>query len=315
MRDLPFLFREEVKKELQRSVPLSRHTHFRIGGPSDFFFQAETVNELMRAVLFSRRVGLSHYILGGGYNLLCDDQGYRGLVIKNAAAEISQIGEGELKVESGARIPDLMRYCKDHGIAGLEFLAGIPGTVGGAVFGNAGAFDCDIGRMVSGVTVIDTEGSPRWYSQEEMGFGYRTSRLKREPQVVLEISMRGNQGDRERIEARMQSNLQKRSDRHPPMSIACAGSYFKNPLQSDGSKIPAACLLEEIGAKKLKVGEAEVYSCHSNFIINLGTARAEDVRNLAVELKKRVKDRYGIELEEEVIFLSADSPGLLSFPN
>jgi len=313
-RNLASLFREDVDKKLEMSVSLSLHTHFRIGGPADFFFQAATVHELMRAVLFARRLGLPHFILGGGYNLLCDDRGYRGLVIKNATAKISHNADSELAIDSGVRIPDLMRYCTDHGIGGLEFLAGIPGTAGGAVFGNAGAFNRDIGRMITGVTVLDPGGDRMRYSQEEMEFGYRTSRLKRDPRVVLEISLRGNPEEPERIETRIRDNLRKRADRHPPMSVACAGSYFKNPLQPDGSKVPAACLLEEIGAKQLMVGGAGVYSRHSNFIINLGTARAEDVRLLAGELKNRVKDRYGIELEEEVIFLSADSPGLPSFP-
>lgn len=313
-RGLPVLFRKDVKKDLEQSIPLSLHTHFRIGGPADFFFQAETARDLMRSVLFARRSGLPHYILGGGYNLLCDDPGYRGLIIKNMAGRISQTGEGELTVESGTRIQDLMRFCVEHAVGGLEFLAGIPGTAGGAVFGNAGAFDSEIGSLVSGVSVLDPEGNRQRLSRSELGFGYRTSRFKSEPMVVLDVSLLGNRSERKRIEEKIRGNLQKRADRHPPMSVACAGSYFKNPLQPDGTKIPAACLLEEVGAKQLGKGEAGIYPRHSNFIINLGAARAEDVRNLASELKKRVRERFGVELEEEVIFLPADSSGLLSAP-
>ncbi len=306
MTEFPELFEAGLGKPLCRDVPLSQMSSFRIGGPADFFFEAGSAEELKTAVRLARRHGRNYFVIGGGTNILFDDAGYRGLIIKNAARGLTLVRNDALvEALSGTRLADLVEFAASHGLAGLEYLAGIPGTVGGAVFGNAGAFGRSIGERLSEAVLFDRADREVCVGREHFAFSYRRSSLRQERVVLLRAAFRLQPGQKEKIRGDMDCFLEQRKARQPAWPTACAGCYFKNPERPDGSRISAGKLLEEAGAGELSSGEAAVSSAHCNFIINLGQAKASDVLRLAEELKNKVRKRFGQELEEEVIYLAA----------
>ena len=245
-------------------------------------------------------------MIGGGYNLLFDDRGYRGLILRNAVSGIRLQGPSYIHAASGATLADLMTFCLDQELGGLEFLVGIPGTLGGAVYGNAGAFDQDIGQVLREARIFTLSGEVVRVEADFFAFSYRHSTLKKGGPILLEAVLEGYPRDRAHIQELLSGYRKKRENRHPPREVACAGSYFKNPVLPSGEKVPAAFLLDQIGAKEMTVGGAAVFSGHANFIINQDRANSEQVRELASRLKARVKDRFAVDLEEEVIFLPAE---------
>jgi len=305
-KDISSLFFTSIGKPVEQAVSLSQHSHFCIGGHADFFFTASTLSDLLGGIRFSREHSLPYYIIGGGYNLLFDDRGYRGLIIKNRIKGIRRRAASEIEILSGTHLEELIRFCIKEGLSGLEFLAGIPGTVGGAVSGNAGAFNQEIGDFLKEADLLNDEGDRVSVGRNYFAFGYRESSLQRSREMLLRAVFSLQRGNRDEMKVLIDDYLERRKKKHPPMDIACAGSYFKNPVLSDGKKVPAAQLLDEVGAKNLKRGGAQVFSDHANFIINAGSASSADVLGLAAVLKERVKDRFGVELEEEVIFLPAE---------
>ncbi len=304
--DFPDFFLKNVKKPAMTSIPLRDYSNFKIGGNADFFFEATSVHEMVAAVLCAREASIPLFIIGGGYNLLFDDDGFRGLIIKNAVKGISR-KEKSLEVEAFAGTPleELLHFSVEHGLSGLEFLAGIPGTIGGAVFGNAGAFKQSIGEFVKEGLLLDQSGEQVRVGGDYFEFRYRHSILKKKHELLLKVVFALRAGDQKYIQSLIGKNLETRKEKHPPHDLPCAGSYFKNPVLPDGRIVAAAHFLEKVGAKTMKVGGAAVYSGHANFIINQDNALAKDVFCLAQELKKRVKERFDVELEEEVIFLRA----------
>jgi UDP-N-acetylmuramate dehydrogenase len=303
-------FLKRVGRPLMHNVPLDKLAHFKIGGTADLFFPASTVEDLVQAVKVAEAASIPYYLIGGGYNLLFDDEGFRGLVIKNNAQGIKRIDKTKIEALSGTDLSDLVTFCMDKGLQGLEFLSGIPGTIGGAVFGNAGAFEQSIGNFLTGAQVLDGKCEPLTVDRDYFSFAYRHSRLRTSRELLLKAVFELEEGDEERIKGRIDRILAERKRKHPPWDVACAGSYFKNPVLPDGKRIPAAYFLDQIEAKRVVVGGAAVFENHSNFIINKKDATALNILNLAEELKKRVKEKFGIELEEEVIFL----PAKLSMP-
>jgi UDP-N-acetylmuramate dehydrogenase len=295
-------------KNLKQSVLLHEHAHFQVGGPADYFLAVSSLQELVQAVHLAKQFGMTYYILGGGYNLLFDDDGFRGFIIKNCAQGIKQIDSARIEVISGTPIRVLVEFCAANSLSGFEFLAGIPGTVGGAVFGNAGAFDRDIGSFLTEALVLDKNGREIRVERDYFAFDYRLSQLRASRDLLLGATFQLLKGVQQDINDKIKDNLKKREKKHPPWEIACAGSYFKNPVLPDGKRVPAAYLLDQVGAKSLSVGGAAVFSDHANFIINRQEASAQDIRHLAIELKNRVKKKFGIELEEEVIYLPAVLP-------
>jgi len=296
-------FRLAVGKPPELCVRLSGYSHFRIGGVADYFFSAGSVPELERAVVLARQCSVPYFIIGGGYNVLFDDEGFRGLIIKNEVKGIERKRDNEIEAHSGATIRELLDFCCRENLGGLEYMAGIPGTVGGAVYGNAGAFDKDIGGRVTEALLLDEKGKKERVGGDYLGFGYRSSRLQRIHSFVLKVTLRAEEKSLSRIQAAVDEILEQRKKKHPPWHVACAGSFFRNPVLPDGKKVPAALLLDRVGARALRVGDAAVYEGHANFIINKGRAASRDVRLLASELKKRVKEEFGITLREEVILV------------
>jgi UDP-N-acetylmuramate dehydrogenase len=306
--DLPGHFLDNVGEPLKESVLLRDYSNFNIGGKADYFFEATSVPGLVKSILFARESSFPYFVIGGGYNLLFDDDGFRGLIIKNSVKGIKQAGKkSEIEALGGTPLRDLIQFSTDKGLSGFEFLAGIPGTVGGAVFSNAGAFGQSIGKFLKDAEILDSKGKRVKVKRHYFDFRYRHSILSKKYDVFLRAVFELHPGVKEEIKARIEENLEKRKSNHPPEDVACAGSYFKNPVLPDGRRIPAAHFLDKVGAKNMKVGGAAVYEGHANFIINKERASAQDVLRLARELKGRVRERFSVELEEEVIFLPAGS--------
>jgi UDP-N-acetylmuramate dehydrogenase len=306
--NFPQIFLDRVGKPLKKSVLLRDYSNFRIGGKAYYFFEASSIQELVTSILLAGNNSLPYYIIGGGNNILFDDNGFHGLIIKNCVRGEKRGGnQREIVTCSGTPLRDLLQFSMEEGLSGLEFLAGIPGTVGGAVFGNAGAFDQGIGNFLKEAEILNRRGERVKVKRDYFEFSYRHSVLKIKGDVLLEAAFELSEGNREKIEAKIEENLEARRKKHPPQGTACAGSYFKNPVLPGGERIPAAYFLEQVGAKNLQIGGAAVWPGHANFIINQGSASAQDVFLLAQELKKRVRERFNVELEEEVIFLQAGS--------
>jgi UDP-N-acetylmuramate dehydrogenase len=299
-------FLERIGASPSENVPLSAMSSFGIGGPADLFFEARTEGELAAAVSLAVAERFPFYVIGGGNNLLFDDSGYRGLIIRNRLEGVA-LGEIRISVLSGTGLPCVLREALGASLCGLEFLAGIPGTVGGAVYGNAGAYGWSIGEVLETATILRPGGRKEALSREELGFGYRDSALKKTPGIVLSATLLCSPGDSAESETKIRDILEKRRVKHPPLGTACAGSYFKNSVSGTGARIAAGKLLQQAGACGLAVGDAAVYENHANFIINKGNARAKDVLTLAEELKDKVFKAFGIRLEEEVIYLRADA--------
>lgn len=296
-------FMEMVGSPVQEQISLSDFSHFRIGGRADYFYSADSVSDLSAAIHWAQICHIPFYIIGGGYNILFSDKGFRGLILKNSVQGCTRPEKHILEIYSGTPLHELLQFCRDSGLGGLEFMSGIPGTMGGAVYGNAGAFDRDIGSQLREAIIFDLELIEKRVDQEYFDFSYRFSRLKTKHDILLKVSLEVVETDKAKLEKTISEILEKRKKNHPPWDTACAGSYFKNPVLPDGNKVPAAKLLEKVGAKGLRVGDAVVYTSHANFIINEGKATAQDVLDLASILKGKVREEFGVELEEEVIYL------------
>ena len=299
---------------LQVKEPLRLHTTFQIGGPADFFYAARTPDQVVQALRAAREIGVPAFLLGGGSNLLVSDQGFRGLVVHNACESIEFDGT-VAHVGCGADFLELIYRCRDRALAGLEFAAGIPGSVGGAIYGNAGCYGLDIGSLIIECTHVTLDGArvetcpASWYQ-----FAYRDSRLKREPRALLTCVLQLKPGDRAESQKIIDEKLEIRRVKHPQWRVEpTAGSYFKNlppdwkmpggKLSPGTHRVAAGQLLDEVGCRGLRVGDALVFHKHANIIVNAGHATARDVLELAATMKARVKERFGVTLEEEVMFL------------
>jgi UDP-N-acetylmuramate dehydrogenase len=297
-------FLGEFGRPLLEKARLAELSSFRIGGPADLVFEAWTEADLIKSASLAEREKFPYYIIGGGFNILFDDEGYRGLIIRNKTDALTY-DEGRVRVSSGTGLSFLLHDALARGLVGLEFLAGIPGTVGGALFSNAGAFGRSIGDVLENAVLLEPAGGEKTLARGDFGFGYRRSSLQRDHAVVVRAVLAVSPGDSQASSAKIRDYLEKRQAKHPPWGTACAGSFFKNPCSPDGQRIPAGRLLEQAGARGMTVGGAAVYEKHCNFIINTGNARARDILLLARKLKERVFATSGIRLEEEVIYLPA----------
>ena len=303
----PRSFRLAVGRPVRQGISLRRHSTFRIGGKADYFFTAGSARELEDCLRLAHDREVPHYVIGAGTNLLFSDAGFRGLIIKNEVRGIERkSGESRVRVRSGTALSELVTFCLEDSLEGLEFAAGIPGTVGGAVFGNAGAWGSAVGqRLVEGLLLDETAREVR-AGNDFFRFGYRQSCLKTRRLTLLEAVFELRAGDRGIIRERIEESLAKRKAPCPSYKLAYCGSFFKNPVLPDGTKLAAGRLLEKVGAKELKYGGAAVYAGHANFIVNLGRAKAVDILSLAREMKARVEREFGVRLEEEVIYLPAE---------
>jgi UDP-N-acetylmuramate dehydrogenase len=301
-----------------QNVPLKDWSNFRIGGPALYFQEVSTLNELKTAVRRARREHWPIFILGGGTNILWPDKGFAGVVIKPNFNFIKEIERNVIAVGAGVSMTRLLRETARRGLGGLEWAGGLPGTFGGALYGNAGAFGGEIKDLIEEVVSLDLANlALKKRAASECGFGYRNSVFKSSGQeVIIQATLRLTPADRNLIQAVIQERIEYRKRRHP-LEYPNIGSIFKNiPLaglrpelvKPHLSKIkfdpfpviPAAYLLEQAGLKGVRIGGAAVSVKHANFIVNLGGARASDVLSLIQLMKEAVAHRFNIFLEEEV---------------
>jgi UDP-N-acetylmuramate dehydrogenase len=294
---------EILGENLKTGELLAHHTTFRIGGPADFFYQASTPEELIKGINTAKEFNLPYFVLGGGSNLLVSDSGFRGLMIKNLCRKVL-IQENKVSAQSGTLLLELVDLSEELGLAGLEFAAGIYGTLGGAVYGNAGAFGKAICEFLEEGIILTPKGKLEIVNRDYFEFDYRHSKLKSSKDILLSATLVLQKEDREKIRKKIEENLKVRKARLPEEE-GSAGSFFKNIRSSKtcSSGVSAGYLLEQVGAKEMRIGDAKVFSKHANIIINAGNATSEQVKTLARILKEKVKERFNIELEEEVIYL------------
>ncbi len=281
-------------RDVRIGEPLSRHVSFRIGGPADVLVVPRTAEEL-RAVcrlLFDR--GERFVVLGRGSNVLVSDRGVRGVVVKvgHGLGRVRWDGTS-LRAEAGVGLPRLAFRAAERGLRGLEFAAGIPGSVGGAVVMNAGAHGHSTQEVVRAVHVVTPSGEQVWPAQA-MGFGYRTSRLQSEPGVVVEVEMCLSLDDPAEVSNRLRTWLQHRSATQP-VRLPSSGCIFRNPPGDAAGR-----LVDLAGGKGLREGGVEVSTLHANYVVNTGGGRAEDVLRLVERVRERVRRAFGVELELEV---------------
>ena len=282
---------------LEREIPLAPHCAYRVGGPAEFLVAAHTTEALRHAVVVGGQLGLPVTVLGQATNVLVSDDGLRGLVVLARNDDV-QLTDELLVAGAGALLPKVVEDVVAHSLAGLEFAANIPGSIGGAVVGNAGAY----GRAVADALVrvrLLAAGDEQMVAPAVLGFGYRSSDFKRSPgTVVLEATFALTGGDRDTLQREIARDAELRRSRHP-LEYGSCGSYFKNPSPQN----PAARLIEEAGLKGFCLGRAQVSTKHANFLVALPQAGAGDIRRLADEVKRRVLEQSGTRLEEEVRLL------------
>lgn len=283
---------------LQENVPLSGYTAARIGGPADALVFVRSADELAHAAEKLWKMDVPFLLLGGGSNVLVSDKGVRGVVIINRARLVKFALQAEppsVHAESGVTPNDIAQRAARLGLAGFEWAAGVPGSLGGAVYGNAGAFDGDIAGNLISLELIHRQNGRQVWPVEKMEYGYRTSVLKREhpPALILSAQLALSHGDPQAIRAKMEQFSERRRDTQPPG--ASMGSMFMNPT---GEK--AGRLIEAAGLKGRRIGNAEISTQHANFFINHGQTRAEDIEALIELARITVAEKFGVKLELEV---------------
>lgn len=292
------------KDRVKLNEPLANHTTFLIGGPADFFYEAKTTNELVEAIKLSGKFEVPFYLLAGGSKILVSDEGFRGLIIKVSTSQFScpagrrAIYNLEIIADAGVPLKTLVEETAQKGLAGLEFAAGIPGTIGGAIRSNAGAWQQAIGEKVKMVKVLDEEGGIKELSQEECQFKYRQSRFKKTREVILEVKLVLKKGNSEKIKEQISTYLAQRQGQPQEPSV---GSIFINPKPQSAGE-----LIEAVGLKGKKIGKARISPKHANFIVNLGGATAREVISLIELVKTGVEKKTGIVLEEEICLVGFD---------
>ena len=290
------VLRIKFRSAVQENAPLAPYTSVRIGGAADILVTVKSANELMDVMQVLWDNGMPYYILGSGSNILVSDKGVRGVVVLDRAKDV-RFDSGDHPTvwsEAGVIFSNLANRCAFKGLSGLEWAATVPGTVGGAVYGNAGAFGSDISESLVWADVL-TENGREKLSVEQMEYGYRTSMLKRGERkaIVLSAMLRLKNSSSEEVSAKISEFSERRKSTQPPG--ASMGSMFKNPAGDHAGR-----LIEAAGLKGTRIGNAEISTKHGNFFINHGETRASDVRELIDLTRNTVKQKFGVELELEV---------------
>ena len=295
---LEFLASVVPEENIRQQEPMSEHTTFRVGGPAEVFVTVDDREQLEKVIRYLNLTGWPYFLLGNGSNLLVGDKGYRGVVIRlGRAFENVKMEGNRLTCGAAVSLAKAARTAMENGFSGLEFASGIPGSVGGGVRMNAGAYGGELGNLVESVLVMAKDGTLMELDNDTMEFGYRKSVLKDRPYAVLEVTMKLQEGDREEILAMMNDFAARRRQKQP-LEYASAGSTFKRPEGNFAGK-----LIMDAGLRGLRIGGARVSDKHCGFIINDGTATAADIAELIEEVSERVKEKFGVSLEPEVIFL------------
>jgi UDP-N-acetylmuramate dehydrogenase len=297
---------------VRAQAPLAPFTTFRVGGPAEWFLEARSSDDVIAALRIAHDWNVPVTMLGGGSNVLVSDRGVRGLVIRPRGGAVREIDDTRVQADAAVTINGLVRWTINRGRAGLERWAGTPGTVGGAVYGNAHFSGRLIGELVSEVRLADRRGTPIDVPAAEMGFAYDRSRLQTSGEVLLSAVFRVTYGDPETLRAAARESLAFRK-RTQPLESPSAGCVFQNPERGrdrvpDGIPWSAGALVDRAGLKGAAVGSARVSPTHGNFIVNDGGASAEDIRVLIHRCKNAVRERFGVELREEIVYLGEFEP-------
>ena len=284
------------KSEVLTQEMLSGHTTFRVGGPADYFVAVKDTQAVQNVTALCISKQIPYYILGNGSNILAGDGGYRGVIIQfgKEMSDIEVLEDGTIRAQAGALMAKIANAAYEKALGGFEFAAGIPGSIGGAMVMNAGAYGGEMKDVVNSVTVLTKENEIRVLTNKEMEFGYRTSAVAKNGYIVLEVELKLHEASREEIKEKM-DDLKNRRITKQPLEFPSAGSTFKRPEGNFAGK-----LIEEAGLRGFRVGGAQVSEKHCGFVINREKATAKDVTELMNEVIKRVKENSGIELEPEV---------------
>ena len=283
--------------EVRINEPMMKHTSFRAGGAARWFAVPETAEELKAVLAACRKADTPWYVIGNGSNLLVSDKGFPGVIISTDKFDRLEVNGTEITVGAGVMLSKLANTAYKAGLTGLEFAAGIPGTVGGACVMNAGAYGSEMINVLKSVTVLTPEGNVETLPAESLELGYRTSVIPKKGYLVLEAVMSLTEGNMEESKALMDDLAFRRKDKQP-LEFPSAGSTFKRPAGHFAGK-----LIEDCGLKGFTVGGAQVSEKHAGFVINKGGATASDIYNLCKEVEKRVKAEFGVSLEMEVKLL------------
>ena len=293
---LEFLQSKVSEEFIFQNEPLSKHTTFRVGGEADLFVDIDSVEALSEIIRFCKKTDRNYFILGNGSNLLVSDKGYRGLVIHigNAFSSVEIKGD-EITAKAGALLSTVAKMAAKEELTGMEFASGIPGTIGGAMVMNAGAYDGEMKMITESVTVMNDEGELMTLNNDSMEFGYRTSAIKNRPFVVVETKLKLSKGNAKEIQDKMDDFKERRVSKQP-LEYPSAGSTFKRPEGNFAGK-----LIMDAGLRGFRIGGAQVSEKHCGFVINNSGATASDIHELMLEVTEKVEERFGVTLEPEVI--------------
>ncbi|WP_202708448.1 UDP-N-acetylmuramate dehydrogenase [Sporosalibacterium faouarense] len=290
------LIKEKIKVgEIKLDEPMKNHSYFKIGGPADILVLPGTIEEISESIKICTDNNLRYQVIGNGTNLLVRDKGIRGVVIKiDKNFSDIEVNKNIIKAQAGSLISKVAKAALKNSLTGFEGCSGIPGSLGGAVAMNAGAYGTEMKDVIKSVKCVDRDGNILEYTNEEMHFGYRHSRVIEENLIVVEAEIELKVGDYNEIKAKMDELTDKRNTKQP-IDMPSAGSTFKRPEGDYASR-----LIDVSGLRGLRFGDAQVSEKHCGFVVNLGNATAEDVLQLIGFIQKTVKDKHNIELEPEV---------------
>lgn len=322
MKNSKFEMLKKALPGLKKNVPLKRHTTFKIGGPAQYFYIAKNKEEVTRAIAAAKKLQLPLFIFGGGSNLLVADAGIQGLVVRmqSATTTFTLLSGGRIQAFSGADLGQVVSFSVKKSLQGLEWAGGLPGTFGGAIRGNAGAFGGEMKDTVVSVQALDSQFKLKHFTNTKAHFSYRSSIFKEKGWTIVSAIVKLKKGNAKELRAIADSRIAYRKEKHP-LEYPSAGSVFKNAavenipekfmyLFQDKIKqdpfpiVPAAWFIIGAGLAGKKIGRAQISKKHSNYIINLGNAKAKNVLALISLVKKKVKEKYGIMLEVEVQYVN-----------
>jgi len=311
-----------MPSKIKENIKLARYTTYKIGGPARYFWEAKNEDEIAGAVSWARKEGVPYFILGGGSNVLISDKGFDGLVVRILNTK-HKILDTKIEAEAGLDLPKLVEIAIHNGLKGIEWLSGVPGTFGGAVRGNAGAFGGELKDIITSVRFLDKNGNIKTINNKDCNFSYRNSIFKQNPDyIILSATLELEQGDKEALQKFSNQTIEYRAARHP-LEFGSCGSVFKaidvndirlghfdryprfrELIKNDPYPvIPTACFIDEADLKGYRIGGAMVSTKHPNFLVNYKGANAEDVMILISFVKQRLINIFGIFSEEEVQYV------------
>ena len=295
------LFKEFYKNEnVIINAEMKDYVHFRVGGPADILLLPENKEQVIKSIQICKENNIPYFVLGNGSNLLVKDGGVKGVVIKLKEVKNIKVYDETIEAECGAMLKDVSSVAVENSLTGFEFACGIPGTIGGAVFMNAGAYDGEISDIIDSAEVIDNEGEIRTLSKEELDLGYRSSVIMKKNYIVLSAKFKLIKGEVIKIKERVEDLTYKRESKQP-LEYPSAGSTFKRPTGYYAGK-----LIQDAGLKGYAIGGAAVSEKHSGFVINKNNATAKDILDLIKHIQDEVKKQFGVDLHPEVRIIGED---------